>query len=466
MVAHTIRISKLNASKASRAMIHIESRLIYSPFERRHFSRTRARGQLVVTRFSILLLALLAGACAAPKPEPERPPVTSAPAPVAHAPLIPPPVAEPAPPAAEPAPPAESTSAMPLPALVPVAWGELPNWAADDHAAALKAFVHGCAALAAREAWRSVCQQARALSPSGAAAARQFFESRFRPYRALDDTGADEGLITGYYEPLLRGSRSASARYRYPLYGVPDDLLVIDLGELYPNLKGERVRGRLEGRRVVPYFSRAQIERGEAPLSGKALFWVDDPIELFFLQIQGSGQLRLENGEHVRIGFADQNGHPYRSIGRLLIERGELTFEQASMQGIKGWAQRNPERLNEVLHHNARYVFFRELPAGLPGPLGALGVPLSAGRSLAVDPRYIPLGAPVYLATTWPNSKRPLQRLLMAQDTGGAIRGGVRGDFFWGYGAAAGVQAGGMRQAGRMWVMLPIGVSPDALLPR
>jgi membrane-bound lytic murein transglycosylase A len=349
---------------------------------------------------------------------------------------------------------------------VAASYADLPGWKNDDHAAALSAFRLGCEALARREPWRAACAAARSVPASNPAAARRYFETRFRPYRALADDGGETGLITGYYEPLLHGSREASERYRFPLYGVPDDLLVIDLSEIHPELKGRRVRGRLEGRRVVPYYSRAQIEGHPSPLDAKILYWVDDPIDLFFLQVQGSGQIRLASGERVRIGYGDQNGHPYRSIGRYLIERGELASDRASMQSIRQWARENPEKLPEVLRHNASYVFFRELPAGLPGPLGAMGVPVSAGRSLAVDPRHVPLGAPVWLATTWPNSQRPLQRLMAAQDTGSAIRGPVRGDYFWGYGDQAGVQAGRMRQQGRMWVLLPLGVTPDEVLAR
>jgi membrane-bound lytic murein transglycosylase A len=186
------------------------------------------------------------------------------------------------------------------------------------------------------------------------------------------------------------------------------------------------------------------------------LAWVEDPVELFFLQIQGSGQVALASGERIRLGYADQNGHPYRSLGRYLIERGELTLEQASMQGIKAWAAANPAKLQEALNVNASYVFFREL-AGSDGPIGALGVPLSAQYSIAVDARYVPLGAPVFLATTFPLSSQPLERLVVAQDTGGAIRGAVRADFFWGTGAEAGTLAGRMRQQGRMWLLWPRG---------
>ncbi len=190
-------------------------------------------------------------------------------------------------------------------------------------------------------------------------------------------------------------------------------------------------------------------------MGGKELLWVDDVVDLFFLQIQGSGIIKLENGESLPVGYADQNGHPYQSIGRVLIDRGELTPDKASMQGIKDWGRRNPDKLRELLNTNPSYVFFRELPNGLAGPLGALGVPIAAERSIAVDPRYIPLGAPVFLSTTYPNSGQPLRRMMLAQDTGGAIKGSVRADFFWGAGFEAGRQAGAMKQQGKIWVFLP-----------
>jgi membrane-bound lytic murein transglycosylase A len=213
----------------------------------------------------------------------------------------------------------------------------------------------------------------------------------------------------------------------------------------------------------VPYYSRAEIDGGTAPLTGKEIVWVDDPVEAFFLQIQGSGRVRLENGHVLRLGYADQNGHPYQSIGRYLIERGELQPGEASMQAIQAWAAARPERLGELLNQNPSYVFFREISTldASAGPIGALGVPLTPQRSIAADPRYVPLGAPVFLATTWPNSDAPLARLLIAQDTGGAIRGPVRADFFWGFGAEAGALAGRMRQQGRMWVLLPKDVKPS-----
>ena len=275
----------------------------------------------------------------------------------------------------------------------------------------------------------------------------------------VNGDGSTQGMMTGYYEPLLRASRVKRGAFQTPLYGAPDDLLTIDLGDLHPELKGQRVRGRLEGKRVVPYASREDIASGKAKFTGKPLFFVEDPIEAFFLEVQGSGRLALDDGTAARVNYADQNGHPYRSIGRWLVEKGEMKLEQASMQSIKEWAQRNPLRLNELLNVNPSVVFYREIritPENLnDGPLGALGVPLTEGRSLAVDRNSVPLGAPVFLSTTYPLSNHPLNRLMVAQDVGGAIRGGVRGDYYWGSGAAAGAQAGRMRQQGQMWVLLP-----------
>jgi membrane-bound lytic murein transglycosylase A len=334
-------------------------------------------------------------------------------------------------------------------------WNELPEWQAEDPGEAWEAFQASCRTLGKQAAWRDLCAAAAGMGSPGREAARRFFESNLTPFQVLRADGGDEGLITGYYEPQLRGSRTATPRYRYPVYGVPGDLLEVDLADAYPELKGLRLRGRLEGGRVVPYYDRAQIGDGRAPLAGREIAWVDDAVELFFLQVQGSGRIALENGETLRVGYADHNGFPYRSIGRHLAERGELPLEKASMQGIQAWARANPDKLTELLNHNARYVFFRELPAGLPGPIGTLGVPLTARRSLAVDPAFVPLGAPVYIAATWPLSSRPLNRLMLAQDTGAAIRGPVRADFFWGFGDEAAREAGRMKQPLRMWVLLP-----------
>jgi membrane-bound lytic murein transglycosylase A len=397
------------------------------------------------------LLLALAG-CQTVKPP--APPPQPQPQPPSVSPSVPPSV----PPSVTPAPPAVPVPTPPLAAgaLRRSDWSQLPGWRKDDVALAWEPFLAGCRVLAKQDAWRAVCAAAERVRNPSREDARRFFELYFTPFQLVQPDGGEEGLATGYYEPLLKGSRTRSSRYRYPVYGVPDDLLVVDLAEVYPELKGMRLRGRLDGRRVVPYYSREQIEQGRGAAAAKVILWVDDAIELFFLQIQGSGRIVLDTGETVRVGYGEQNGYPYRSIGRVLVERGELTLDKASMQGIQAWARANPGKVTELLNQNASYVFFSETPPG-PGPYGALGVPLTAQRSVAVDRVFVPLGAPVFIATTWPLSSRPLNRLMLAQDTGGAIRGAVRADFFWGFGDEAAREAGRMKQALRMWVLLPSG---------
>jgi membrane-bound lytic murein transglycosylase A len=339
---------------------------------------------------------------------------------------------------------------------LPWSFEALPGWGEAPLEASLRAFLAGCPR--ASGALIEACALASMIAPGDEAAARRFFETTFQPYALVAADGTDTGLITGYYEPLLRGSRARSEVYRYPVYGVPEDLVVVDLAAVNPEVRNLRLRGRLEGRRLVPYWSRAEIDARGDKLPAPVIAWVDDPVDLFFLQVQGSGQIVLEDGERMRIGYADQNGYPYRSLGRYLVERGELPLEQASMQSIKDWASANPDKLHDALNYNASYVFFREvtrLTDDTRGPLGALGVPLVPEYSLAVDRRFVPLGAPVYLAATLPGSEEPLRRLMTAHDTGGAIRGAVRADFFWGSGEPAGALAGRMRQQGRLWLLWP-----------
>lgn len=309
-------------------------------------------------------------------------------------------------------------------------------------------------------AWKRVCDLARAADGKPGHDARRFFEQNLKPYAVVAADAAVNGMITGYYEPLLRGSRTRAKGFEQPVRGVPDDLLTVDLSAVFPELKDKRVRGRLEGNKVVPYWSRAEIGARGDKVPGKTLLYVDDAVELFFLQVQGSGRVKLADGSMARLNYADQNGHSYQSIGRVLVERGELKLEEASMQGIQAWARANPGRLDDLLNANPSYVFFREVANSDDGPVGALGVPLTAERSIAVDPRSVPLGAPVFLSTTRPNSAQTMNRLVMAQDTGGAIKGAVRADFFWGFGKAAGDQAGRMKQSGRLWVLLPPEAAP------
>ncbi|MBI5892014.1 MAG: murein transglycosylase A [Nitrosomonadales bacterium] len=349
----------------------------------------------------------------------------------------------------------------PAPDFMVSKWEMLPDWLTQDLSASWPALQQSCRALKFKPVWLPICAAAAKVPEGDAAAQRAFYETWFTPYQVFNPDGTDTGLVTGYYEPLLQGSRTPGKRFAYPIYGPPDDMLDVDMGELYPQFRGQRVRGRLVGKRVVPYFNRAEIDAGQAPaLQGREIFWVENPVELFFLQIQGSGRIELEDGTRVKIGYAEQNGHSYASIGKKLVDMGELKLEEASMQGIKNWAEKNPERLFTLLGHNPSYVFFRELPDTLSAPLGALGVPLTNEYSIAVDQRTIPLGVPVFISTTQPSSTEPLNRLMFAQDTGGAIKGAVRADFFWGFGEYAAARAGSMKQSLRMWVLFPRGGEP------
>ena len=342
-------------------------------------------------------------------------------------------------------------------------WTDLPGWAEDNPAAAWPAFMLSCRGMASRPhgpSWKRVCDLAKLADGKPKHDPRRFFEENLRPFAVVAGDATVNGLITGYYEPLLNGSRTRNKGFEQPVRSVPDDLLTIDLSAVFPELKDKRVRGRLEGNKVVPYWTRAEIGARGDKLPSKTLLYVDDAVELFFLQVQGSGRIKLTDGSVTRLNYGDQNGHPYQSIGRLLVERGELKLEEASMQGIQSWARANPAKLEALLNANPSYVFFREMPNSKEGPIGALGVPLTAERSIAVDPRSVPLGVPVFLATTRPNSPQAMNRLVMAQDTGGAIKGAVRADFFWGFGKEAGEQAGRMKQSGRLWVLLPPEAAP------
>jgi membrane-bound lytic murein transglycosylase A len=356
--------------------------------------------------------------------------------------------------------------------LKPAQWEDIDGFSEDDMSAAWSAWLQSCSTLKNKteknkaqnnqQSWQAVCSAANALGEPNKKAVQAYFTQYFNVYGTTNADGSNVGLITGYYQPLLKGSRTKSSQYPHPLYKQPADLITVDLGEAYPELKNKRVRGKLNGNKLIPYPTRAEIETIPSPLVGNELVWVNDLVDGFFLQVQGSGMVQLENGESMHVGYADQNGQAYNSIGRVLIERGELTKDQASMQGIKDWARDNPQKLRDLLNANPSYVFFRELPAGLSGPLGALGVPLTAERSVAIDPRHVPLGAPIFLSTTMPNSSKPLKKLMVAQDTGGAIKGGVRADYYWGAGEAAGKQAGSMKQKGKIWVLLP----KDFILPK
>jgi membrane-bound lytic murein transglycosylase A len=378
---------------------------------------------------------------------------------------------------AAPAPP-PPVEPQPLLGLRPLSFASLEGWQEDDPRDALAAFRRSCTTRHGRvdgpigpapvfgevADWQAPCAAAAEPAPD-AAAARRFFEAWFQPWQ-VHDNGDPEGLFTGYYEPVLNGSRRPSPPYVVPLHVAPPDLLQVDLGRFDPELAGHAIYGRIAGEQFVPYYSRDEIERGALFGRRLELLWVDDPVAKFFLQIQGSGQVRLDDGEVVRVGYASRNGHPYRAIGRDLIEIGALAPEEVSLQSIRAWLQAHPQDAAAMMARNPSYIFFREHPelAAADGPLGTEGVPLTAGRSLAVDRRFLPLGVPLWLDTTAPSPQgaAPLRRLMVAQDTGGAIKGVVRGDVYWGSGARAEAIAGPMKSTGRYAVLLPRALAPTS----
>lgn len=337
----------------------------------------------------------------------------------------------------------------------PIEWSDLAGWNDDRQAESWPALLRSCSRLQAEADWTALCLAAGQIRPPTDRDAREFYETWFTAHGVYAEGGAREGLITGYYEPLLFGSREQTDRFRYPVYGRPRDLLVIELSDLYPELAGKRLRGRIHDGRVIPYHSRASLDTDPDLLKGHELLWVDDPIALFFLHIQGSGRVRLPDETLLRIGYADQNGHPYRSIGRELIDLGELDQEEVNLFSIRRWLEEHPDRVEGLFGRNPSYVFFSERPDAEEGPYGSMGVPLIAERSIAVDRTVIRLGLPVWLDTTLPDNGQPYRRLVLAQDTGGAIKGHVRADLFWGNGKRAERMAGLMKQKGRLYVLLP-----------
>jgi membrane-bound lytic murein transglycosylase A len=320
-------------------------------------------------------------------------------------------------------------------------WQQLPDWQMLDLAPSWNALLQSCRVLRHKAGWKGACLRADKLARPDNEQMRRFFESEFVPRQLINRDGSSNGLVTGYYEPKLKGNYTQTPRFRYPLYAAPDDLP--SSGSPYLSSPQRR------------YFSRAEIKAGKADLAGRELFWVENEVDLCYLQIQGSGRIELPSGELIKIGHAGHNGHPYHSVAQKLVNMGELTRDQASMWDIKDWGAQHPQQLSSLLNSNPRYVFFRELPPTATAPIGALGVPLTEGYSIAVDPHSIPMGAPVFLATTYPNSSKPLNRLVFAQDVGIAIKGKVRADFFWGFGNYAETQASRMKQSGQMWVLMP-----------
>lgn len=366
--------------------------------------------------------------------------------------------------------------------LEPARFAELPGWSSARAASALPAFRATCATLRAgrtggelgaalaRAALESLCRSARSLPDGDDAAARAFFEREFQPWTATN-RGEPVGLLTGYYEPELAARHRRRGDFVHPLYRVPGDRVLVDLGEFKRDLAGRKITGRIERGSFRPYFDRAEIERGALSGRGLELAWVDDPVGLFFLQIQGSGRLRYDDGTLLRIGYAGQNGHDYTAIGKVLVERGAMPLEEVSLQSIRAWLRAHPREADEVMNANRSYVFFRVLPGRAPE--GGSGAELTPRSSLAVDTAFWPYGVPLWIETTLPAApeaglaEAPLATLVVAQDTGGAIRGPVRGDLFLGPGAEAEAIAGRMRQPLRLWLLWPraAGAPPHNVAP-
>ena len=362
-----------------------------------------------------------------------------------------------------------------------VPYGQLDGWQRDDMRGSVRAFQRSCRAMVRRSddrgvgpdarmgtigQWRGPCETALALDADTLRKddARAFFQSDFTPY-LVGNGKTSEGLFTGYYEPELRGNLTRDGKYQTAIYLKPDDMVSVDLGEFSDELKGKKLVGRLSGSSLKPYYDRAEIEGGA--LSGRDLemVWVDDAVDAFFLQIQGSGRVVLPDDSVLRIGYAATNGQAYYAIGRELIERGALTRETVSLQTIRKWLHDNPDEADAVMNTNASFVFFQPLKTDPDdpdaGPLGSQGVALEPGRSLAVDRRFHAMGVPVWLETSDPmNADRTFHRLMVAQDTGGAIRGPVRGDIFFGPGEDAALFAGHMNRTGQKFILLPKVIDP------
>ncbi|AHC74015.1 membrane-bound lytic murein transglycosylase A [Candidatus Endolissoclinum faulkneri L5] len=309
--------------------------------------------------------------------------------------------------------------------------------------------------------WRKACTalEDRFRANSTAATARAVFEEYFAVWRASDEIASD-GIFTGYYEPQVRGARRYDAtKYTVPLYPCPDDLITLNLGDFRKNMKGGRIAGRVGGLQMKLYDSRADIEGGSLKDKVKPIFYLADPIEAFFLHIQGSGLIILPDGSSTRVAYDGQNGHLYFPIGRYLIKKGYLKHDDISMQTIHTWLKNHPKQMYSVMNLNPSYIFFHEISG--EGPIGAQGVVLTAGRSLAVDRTKHALGVPIWVDIDYDYYPKGIKRLTVAQDTGGAIRGPIRGDFFWGSGKSAGEMAGSMKARGRMWLLLPLSVNPN-----
>ena len=357
------------------------------------------------------------------------------------------------------------TQASAAPSVQQVAVADLPGWSGDDPVGALEAFRRSCTRIN-RNAWTSTCEAARITALDGRSA-RQFFETNFKAYR-INPGGNERGFLTGYFEPVARGSRVRAPGFEVPFYARPDDLVVMSErpNATQADKRLEAMRRTSNGQ-LVPYYTRAEIEAGALANQGLELVWLADPVDVFFIHVQGSARIELTDGSTMRLAFAAKNGHPYTSIGGVLVNNGEIPRPDVSMQSIRAWFTQNPSRVSEITDENKSFIFFRELSGrdNSLGPEGAQGIALTPMRSLAVDRNFHLLGTPVWLAGTIPGANgrdQPIQQLMIAQDTGSAILGAARGDVFFGPGDSAGRRAGLTQHRADFFMLLPKG----ATLPR
>ncbi len=327
--------------------------------------------------------------------------------------------------------------------LVADDFSNLKHWENENFKEVFDLFRANCKRSQAKKLYAETCQKAAyAQNP------REFLHAEFTPYKILSNTQTQQGLLTGYYEPFIHASLKKHGKYIYPLYREPKDLITVELASIYPELKHYRLRGRLVGNKILPYDSRGASEK--KALKADVLCYTDSKIDRFFLEVQGSGRALLDDGRAMFVGYENQNGHKYRAIGKYLVKIGALRLEEVSLQSIRAWLERNPSRVDEVLNYNESMVFFQKRNQGATG---ALGVELTPKRSVAIDRRFIPLGSMLYLDAAF--KKESLNRVVFAQDTGGAIKGSVRADLFLGAGEEALEIAGYLKSPLALWILLP-----------
>ena len=352
--------------------------------------------------------------------------------------------------------------------------GQLPNIQNDNMVGALQANKKSCSVFL-RQAdnkmvgtktvplrakhMKSVCTSLLPIKTVGSY--KRWLSSRFDAWQVSSVSGNTTGKFTGYFEAELLGSLRKTSEYKHPIYGLPHDMAIADLSKWRNNKAKGTIVGRVVDKKFVPYMKRGDIDA--KVIDAPVLAWALDPVDVFLLHIQGSGRIKLAGGDVLRLGYAGNNGHKYKSLGKALIDKGHMTYSNANWDNIKAWVENNPDKADSMLATNERYIFFRNIKSNVGGPIGKMGVPLTPGRSIAVDYGIIPMGLPLWLDAEGVGNIDRISRLMQTQDTGSAIRGPVRGDFFWGYGEKALAFAGKMKSKGTYYIFLPKGINPNTL---